>query len=319
MNLRGIKEAAAVFKAPAKELAKRGVSPNHVTLAGGAAAVAAELITVYAQNVQENETTFTNESVGESNSENTISEKETEHQAVLLLVLLTIATLLRFASLYADGLDGSVARARKELDPEYTNTYGSIIDALIDRLVNIVRKLVLMRGYARQNMPAQMKLAGLSAVEINIPGLERALIEARGGKTVEQSLNLLKLGGTQAVRVAIDIATSLDHIQIAALFPRVTKGQWEVTRTALLGYQTVSTGAVIVQRAQDLMQTFHTPPILSDAEENHVDSAGFSDKSREMHLLRAKVFAITTAIAGLSVPLLMAFEWHRSRKNTTNR
>lgn len=280
MNLRAIKEG--VLGAPAELLARLKVSPNVVTLVG-------LLLTLGAESVAVSE-----RSVDTSNSEST--ENRTG------VGIFWLATLARLLALLADGLDGSVARAHKKINPAYTNENGSYIDGATDRLVNTIRMMVESHRYEMSGKQGASVLASLTAVSGNLPSFLRAATEARGGVTTEQSLNFWEFAGTHVGRTAIYTLISLEHSQVDQIVSAVTFGNvhllpetWEQIKIGLIAYVAIDTAMVSSKRAGALADTYQEKAVDEDSQQLQLDSAGFNDKKPEAHRKRAQLYALALA------------------------
>jgi phosphatidylglycerophosphate synthase len=274
MNLRKIKEAA--LGAPAELLARLNVSPNVVTLVG-------LLLDLYAEHVA-----YTNTSEGDTQEVST----------------LWLATGARMLSLAADGLDGSVARAHKKLNPSYTNEYGSYIDGGIDRLVNTIRMMVESSLYQREGKRGASILTAVNGVLGNVPSYLRAKTEARGGVTKEQSLNFWEFAGTHAGRTAIYILTSLKHTQVDQIVSfltgkHISSEAWEAVKLSLLGYVAMNTVVVSGNRARALVATYESDPSTNTDGQPPADSAGNTDKNGADHKARSRLYLTTLVASGV--------------------
>lgn len=297
MFVRNTKER--VFGAPARALAEFEVSPNTVTLVGLLLNLFAETVALKAVETQKSSGIF------------------------------WLATLARVLALAADGLDGSVARARKKTDPDYTNPYGSYIDGGIDRLVNTLRMMVESQRFAQMGNQSTAILAALTGVMSNLPSYLRAETEARGGVTTEQSLNLLEFAGTHAGRTAINTLISLEYSQVNQIVAGLTGGKrlrletWDMIKQFLIAYVALSTAVVSVKRFGALRDASNNVGEVDRLEQTTAsptaDSAGFQDKNLKEHQNRAKLyFAMLLTSVGVAAALLGS-QVSRNRKQLNSR
>lgn len=288
MNLRNIKEKS--LGGAANYLAENQVDPNVVTLVG-------LLLTLFAESVALTkgvESTSNNESAEEIGSG-----------------IFWLATLARMFALLADGLDGSVARARKKIDPRYVNENGSYIDGATDRLVNTIRMMVESFRFEKAGNQSVATLAAATGVASNVPSYLRAETEARGGTTTEQSLSLLKFAGTHAGRTAISLLISLEFSQVDQIVSAITFGRhitpaaWDKVKQFLIGYVAVSTTAVTLDRFEALVSALKHSSTPDAASALSVDSAGFADKNARHHQKRAQLYLAmlvgSTVWAGVTI------------------
>ncbi|MBP7876136.1 CDP-alcohol phosphatidyltransferase family protein [Candidatus Woesebacteria bacterium] len=305
MNLRELKERS--FGAPAEVLAKLHVHPNLVTAIGVVFGLLAESMTVAHQKARAN-----------------TSESEEISEGTLKYWLVT---LLRVLSLVADGMDGSVARAREELDSEFENPYGQIVDGVGDRALVTIRQEVESHQHERNGERGTAIYIAILAVLTNVPSYLRAKIEANGGVTKDQALNPLEFAGTQFGRMAILIITSLDFSQVQQLLAlaspekELTIEQWEKIKLVLWGYMGLSTVAVIVKRLRAYVISMRNKPIdqvvagalllieATDSEASEkliADSSGFVKKTAKDHEIRAKAYSLAIIISALCSAALVA-------------
>ena len=284
---RGAKEQA--MRPLALWLVGRGVTADMVTGAGVAA-------TALAQRIRLSQLNKVDTSIDES------GENESLVQQWLRVLADWAPTALMVLALSADALDGEVAREQvRQNGPQESVINGQLVDGLADRLTISIMAFGLFWEYAQAGKNAAAVIAALDAFLVTLPSLLRALVEKRGGKTIEQSFNPIKFGGTHAGRWLMLIFLSLKYDQVLPVIKpflgtrAFEREQWETVRIGLLSYLTVSTSVVIIERARDLAQTFK-PDFVSAS----TDSSGFNEKTAHDHEQRANWYGVVAGLLGLA-------------------
>ncbi len=310
MSLRELKELS--FGAPAEVLAKWRVDPDMVTALSAVCALLAEAMTV------EQRASLANLKELELSEEKTLGP--------------WIVTILRALSIALDGLDGSVARARKKQNPDYVNKNGQIKDGITDRALATIRLLMesLHQGKERLNFAAL--LTALLSVLANVPSFLRAKVEAKGGVVPsDQALNPIEFAGTQFGRMVILNATSLELSQVNQLIAltssekELTESQWEKIKLILLGYLGLSTGVVIVKRLAAYQEAAFESRLLDEtgsfvdrkpAAVGTRDSSGFEGKTKEDHEERATAYLIALLVSAVAATVTIGKISKRKKRSS---
>lgn len=263
---------------PAEWLAKKGVHPNTITLAGLILNIAAIVL----QSLER--------------------ARSREDRRIWVF---WAATVMRLLALFFDGLDGSVAAAHKRINSKFYNPNGQLIDGGVDRVSSIGLMLMEQQRSISEGNYREANTIAAGSVLSGLSSLLRALVEAHGGTTQEQSLNPATFAGTHLGRTLVQLLATLEYEQYeqpaSAAGYELTVTQHASIRESLHTYLTASNGIVVTERSGDLV---HAVQNQTSAEET-IDSAGRT-KSLKDHWTRAKLYGALTgaaAVAGLAVGL----------------